>query len=195
MWCGTEKYYDKELRIISGTYKSRKIFSPNSEKGDKGSIRPTSDRARETIFDILVNRIDFDGINCLDLFAGTGAFGFESISRGAGYCTFVDVYAKSTALIDKTAQQLGTEEKIVIQKNDSIRYLKENGDYFEIIFADPPYGYENYEKLVNQIFSKAFEYFILETASNYTTEYDIKKFDLTEKKIGNSYFYIFRTIK
>ena len=79
------------MRIIAGLFKSRKIYSPVTGNNNKpGDIRPTSDRARETVFDILNNRFDFSGFSCLDLFAGTGAFGFECLSRGAGFVNFVD---------------------------------------------------------------------------------------------------------
>ena len=73
-------------------------------------LRPTSDRARETLFDILINYIEFDSLRCLDLFTGTGALGFEALSRGAGFCCFVDVSKEALNSVKKTADELGCNE-------------------------------------------------------------------------------------
>ncbi len=81
------------MRIISGIYKSRILKPPASNK-----VRPTSDRAKETLFNVLSNIVDLDGITCIDLFCGTGNLGLESISRGSAKCYFVDTDIKLVLL-------------------------------------------------------------------------------------------------
>ncbi|MFA5405170.1 MAG: RsmD family RNA methyltransferase, partial [Ignavibacteria bacterium] len=126
------------MRIISGIYKGRTLKSPSV----KNDIRPTTDRARETLFNILSNRIDFENKICLDLFCGTGSFGLEFISRGGSKCTFVD---SDTKVIKDNVLLLDINERTSIIRNDAIKYLlscKENK--FDIVFADPPYRYKDY---------------------------------------------------
>jgi 16S rRNA (guanine(966)-N(2))-methyltransferase RsmD len=185
------------LRIISGKYRSRKINSPADSKdcsySKKSSLRPTSDRARESLFNILFNIIDFDRTQCLDLFAGTGAFGFESISRGAEKCDFVDVSRKSSELIERTSKELVCEDKVKFYREDALSFMKRIGKYYDIVFADPPYLYDEYEELVSSVLAKEFSIFVIESGRNYAFKYDIKKYDIIERKIGITNFKIFIT--
>src|SRR5438128_10981748 len=100
------------MRIISGIFKSRKLLAP---KGD--ATRPTSDRARESLFNVMNNLIDFEGISVLDLFAGSGAFAFEALSRGAAHATLIEKNRNAIQAIKANAEELGVNSKIeIIQK-------------------------------------------------------------------------------
>jgi 16S rRNA (guanine966-N2)-methyltransferase len=129
------------MRIISGSAKGRKLFSPIS--GSK-AIRPTSDRAREALFNIIGIRVKECSV--LDLFAGTGAFGCEALSRGAAKATFVDNSRVALGLVDKNIALIpGGAEKSTMIKSDlskgiSAACLSRLGDNrFDLVFADPPY--------------------------------------------------------
>jgi len=124
------------LRVISGELKGKKL---NTLPGI--DIRPTSDRIRETIFDILYNRAS--EANVLDLFAGTGAFGIEALSRGAKFCLFIDNKKSSLALIEKNICLCSIENKAKIIKWDikkNLNCLKLIEETFDIVFMDPPYN-------------------------------------------------------
>jgi 16S rRNA (guanine966-N2)-methyltransferase len=130
------------LRIISGSVKGRKISGPGS-RGIKNSIRPTSDRVRESIFNILGSKSVAD--NVLDLFAGTGALGIEALSRGARYGTFVDRDRNAVGLILKNLSVCGFTQQSTVHQKDidrGLAFLKrdrpENG--FDLVFMDPPYN-------------------------------------------------------
>ena len=180
------------MRIIAGKYKSRKINEPVKSKGNQVStIRPTSDRARETIFDILASRLDFTDTKCIDLFAGTGAYGFESLSRGALHSSFVDISGKSLELIRKTAEDLDVKRDISIIKSDSIKFLRDNEEEFDLIFADPPYKYDNYDLLVELVFQNKFLFFILETSTDKKFEYDKNRLGFISRNVGKTFFLIY----
>lgn len=122
------------MRIISGKYRSRQLIAPESAE-----TRPTSDRARETLFNILANLVDFDGCNVLDLFAGSGAFAFESLSRGAAKATCVDRTKESVEAIRTNAQKLDCLGQTKILRSDVYSWLRQGSDTYDIIFADAPY--------------------------------------------------------
>jgi 16S rRNA (guanine966-N2)-methyltransferase len=185
------------LRIISGKYKSRKVYSPpGSEKNcvreNYSGFRPTTDRARETLFNVLNNIIDFENIICLDLFAGTGALGFEAISRGAASTDFVEASQKQTAMIKKTAEELGCGDNIKIYNEDALKFIEFNsGAPYDLIFADPPYAYEHYDKLINVVKGLEFSIFVLEHGAESQVTAGIEGYDVTDKKIGAVNFKIF----
>jgi len=123
------------MRIISGTSKGRKLVTPKSQ-----SLRPTSDRVKESIFNIL--RIEMEGKVVLDLFAGTGNLGIEALSRGAKKAIFVEKGRQAIRLIQKNLSQLGLEEWSEIVPRDANRaigILKQRGESFDVILMDPPY--------------------------------------------------------
>lgn len=130
------------MRVISGIYKGRKLKSPPKN----ANIRPTTDRVKETLFNILANRVDFEDAKILDLFSGTGAFGIECLSRGAVDVTFVD---KDIRLTKENLDLVKAPECAVI-KGDAISYLKNAGETYDIIFADPPYDFDGYERLIQE---------------------------------------------
>lgn len=134
------------MRIIAGKYRGRRLKSPPSLR-----TRPTSDRLRETLFNILAPRIE--GARFLDLCAGSGAVGIEALSREAEHVTFVDQSRKMCALIEINLKTLETEEhefEIVTAEASEFlrRHAKKQAQAFDIIFFDPPYASE-YETVLN----------------------------------------------
>ncbi len=109
------------MRIIAGTAKGRRLFSPPSSKGGKGEIRPTSDRAREALFNVLAGHAD--GAQVLDLCAGTGAMGLEALSRGADHSVFVDNGRTALALIGKNIHACGFDDKSTVLQRDLFKGL------------------------------------------------------------------------
>lgn len=185
------------MRIIAGKYKSRRVYSVPEDisyslKKGGGGYRPTTDRARETIFNILNNLIDFDGISCLDLFAGSGCLGFEALSRGAASCDFVDISSKHIKLIERTAGELNVSGQIRLYCDDVPQFLDERKSlYYDLIFADPPYQYTKYDLLLNRAFEINFGIFVLEHSSDSELLYDTNRFELINKKVGSANFKIF----
>ena len=133
------------MRIISGTHKGRILTPPNTLP-----VRPTTDRAKEGLFNILDNRYFFKGKNVLDLFSGTGNIAFEFASRGCEDVLVIDQNINCTNYIQKTSHELGFN--INIAQADCLKYLRNCKQKFNFIFADPPYHYEEYENIKNQIF-------------------------------------------
>ncbi len=119
------------LRIIGGSMRGRKI-SFAAEEG----LRPTLDRIRETLFNWLT--ADVAGANCLDLFAGSGALGFESLSRGAATVTFVDANSRVTTVLKKNLAELKIDKANVITSTAE-EYLRNNQQKFDLVFLDPPF--------------------------------------------------------
>lgn len=125
------------MRVVAGRFKGTALAAPRSQ-----GTRPTSDRLRETVFNILAHGldVDLDGIRVLDLFAGTGALGFEAISRGAGHCTFIEEGAEARGVIRRNMETLGLNGAAKIFRRDATR-LGSAGTIapFDLLFADPPY--------------------------------------------------------
>lgn len=124
------------MRIIAGLYKGRTLIAP---KGS--STRPTSGRLREALFNIC--QWEIEGVRFLDLFAGSGAMGFEALSRGAHSVTFVDNNRECIRSIQENAQKLGVDKAVEIvfgDVNDTLHKLATKGRSYGIIYADPPYG-------------------------------------------------------
>lgn len=136
------------MRIIAGKYRGRRLKSPPSLQ-----TRPTSDRLRETLFNILAPRIE--GARVLDLCAGSGAVGIEALSRGADHVTFVDQSKKMCALIEANLEPLEIEksefEVVAAEVSDFLRKRgKREAPPFDIIFFDPPYA-ADYEAVLKDI--------------------------------------------
>lgn len=118
------------MRVISGKYKGRNIYSP------RGEVRPTTDIVKGSLFSILENRGLVEGAEVLDVFCGTGAVGIEALSRGASSCVFVDA---DTDNVKRNLDIIGISARLV--RADFRRALRLiRGSKFDIIFADPPYG-------------------------------------------------------
>jgi 16S rRNA (guanine(966)-N(2))-methyltransferase RsmD len=135
------------MRIISGIYKGKRLTAPKSLP-----VRPTTDFAKEGLFNILYHRVDFDAVSVLDLFAGTGNISYEFASRGCQAITCVDADFGCVKYIQKVADEL--EFPIQTIKLDVFKYLKVSAVAFDVIFADPPYNFsvERLTSLVNVIF-------------------------------------------
>lgn len=127
------------MRIVGGTARGRVIAAPKSDD----VIRPTADRVRETLFNVLGQRCD--GLTVLDLFAGTGALGLEAVSRGAERAVLVDQGREALTLCRENARALGFEAKVEIVARpalEAIASLGAAGRRFELVFSDPPYRLE-----------------------------------------------------
>ncbi len=135
------------MRIISGLYKSRKIIAPK-----KLPVRPTTDMAKESLFNILNNTYYFDDISVLDLFAGTGNISYEFASRGSTQITCVDENFGCIKFIEETASKF--DMPIDTIKSDVYKFLEQTGLKVNIIFADPPYDFtvEQFSKIPELVF-------------------------------------------
>ena len=135
------------MRIISGKYKGRRIQAPK-----KLPVRPTTDMAKEALFNVLNNNFNFSGLRVLELFAGTGNISYEFASRGSQPITAVDGDFGCVAFIKKTATEFDFD--ITALKSDVFSYLERCKNSYDIIFADPPYhlSQNDFEKIITQIF-------------------------------------------
>ena len=132
------------MRIIAGTHRGRRINPPSNLP-----VRPTTDRAKESLFSIIDNGYYFEDRTVLDLFCGTGNISFEFASRGVEKVTSVDNNKNCIDFIDKTAEQM--QLNISTIKTDGLKFVERCKQQFNFIFADPPYDYENYQKLKETI--------------------------------------------
>lgn len=127
------------MRIVGGRLRGRALATPRSD-----ATRPTTDRTREALFNVLSHRFAgrLDGARVLDLFAGTGALGLEALSRGAGFCLFVEERADARGLIRSNIEQFGLGGVTKVFRRDAAR-LGDAGAMvpFDLLFADPPYGH------------------------------------------------------
>ena len=172
------------MRIISGSHKGKKIFIKENLP-----VRPTTDRAKEGIFNIIENRYYFSDKNVLDLFSGTGNISFEFGSRGADEITSVDSNNNCIKSIKETNKVL--KYNISTLKLDALDYLEKCEKQFNFIFADPPYNYEKYLEIVQLIKEKN----LVKKDGLLIIEHDKNnKFydeNLELRKYGTTYFSIF----
>ncbi len=134
------------MRIIRGRYQRRQIVAPNNLP-----VRPTTDMAKESLFNILENYYDFEELEALDLFAGTGNISYELVSRGCKKMVSVDQDAGCVKFIRETANKLEMKELMVI-RSDVFRFLGTHKMKYDLIFADPPYDCQEYDQLVKLVF-------------------------------------------
>lgn len=127
------------MRIVGGEFRGAKLFAPAGNK-----TRPTSDRVRESLFNILAHGaddFDLENARILDLFAGTGALGLEALSRGAKACIFIDDDADARGIIRRNIEALGLTGKTKVWRRDASKLGNAaKNEIFDLIFADPPYG-------------------------------------------------------
>lgn len=133
------------MRIISGKYGGR-FFRPSK----KLKVRPTTDFAKENLFNILENRFDFENLTALDLFSGTGNISFELVSRGCIQVTAVEKDPLNIRFINQIKIKLGIENLTVLKK-DAFKFISTIHEQYDIIFADPPYQLQGIEKLPGMI--------------------------------------------
>jgi 16S rRNA (guanine966-N2)-methyltransferase len=142
----TEPDRVSRVRVIGGERKRTTLFGPGP--GDK-TIRPTYDRVRESVFDLL-NRVE--GFDVLDLFAGTGSVGLEALSRGARRAVFVDSGAESIRLINANLEKLRMKDRAEVVRSDVRTYIKRlRPSRFDVIFIDPPYETELFSETMELI--------------------------------------------
>jgi 16S rRNA (guanine966-N2)-methyltransferase len=136
------------MRIIAGKFRSRPLKAPQGL-----DVRPSSDRLRETLFNVLGSAQQLEGSRWIDLFAGTGAVGLEALSRGAGYIYFVEKAPKVARIIEANVKSLGAEEQAEILTSDAVTALRqlEGIDPVEFVFLDPPYREEGSYQAVQRV--------------------------------------------
>lgn len=173
------------MRIIAGEYRGRKLFAL-----DDLSIRPTTDRAKQTIFDILTNRVVFDGVEVLDLFSGTGSLGLEAISRGAKSVTFIEKSPRSVSVLNKNIQALKCEKQCTVHQADVFWYLKNAHRTFDVVFADPPYKLETIGTIPNAIYDgevvRNGTYVVMEHSRESDVALDETKYEILKKPFGQT---------
>lgn len=176
------------MRIISGIHGGRRISPPASMP----YTRPTTDIAREGLFNILQNNLDIGKLNTLDLFGGTGCITYELASRDARKLTIVEKDNTMHAFIKKTVAQLGLDN-INIIKSDVFKYISTCTEQYDFIFAGPPYALATINEIPKLVFEKKLlmpgGWFVLE----HTSRNNYKKFDhyRTERNYGTTIFSIF----
>lgn len=137
------------MRIISGSHKGRKIRAPKTLP-----VRPTTDMAKEALFNILGHRIDLHDLDVLELFSGSGNMSYEFCSRGASKSLAVDEHAPCVAFVKKTAEEF--EFPISVVNADVFKFLEQHNGNHDMIFADPPYALEKegFESIINNVFER-----------------------------------------
>lgn len=185
------------MRIISGTAKGRKILSPKNEgriteKGEIRATRPTLDRVKESMFNILGHRVY--GASVLDMFSGTGSLGLECASRGAKKVVFLERFKETYDILLENIKNLGFSSVSQVYMKDSYEFIKSlasRGEKFDIIFVDPPYLNHMVDKAVQLIA----EYDLLQKDGLIVSKYDREeprykpeeKYELVdERKYGNT---------
>lgn len=176
------------MRIISGTHGGRRIQPP----ANMPHTRPTTDIAKEGLFNILQNQLDFEELTTLDLFGGTGSISYELASRGVPDLTIVEMDNKMYDFIKKTAEELKLENFKVI-KSEVFNFINSCANKYDFIFAGPPYALSSIDELPLKIFEKELlkngGRFILE----HTPRNDYRKFDhyVSERNYGTTIFSTF----
>jgi 16S rRNA (guanine966-N2)-methyltransferase len=178
-----------KMRIIAGEFKGRRINVPASKE-----IRPTTDRVRETLFNILNNKIDFHNRKVLDLYAGSGSLGLESLSRGALEVHFVERNLKIYKNLQENIDSLGITGNCKIYKMEALQFsqLFQNQDY-DLIFADPPFFKDDIYRVVENLINNKYlddKGFMIIERSIQTKGKDIEKLKILPFKIiGDSCLY------
>lgn len=175
------------MRIISGKYKGRHILPPKNI-----TARPTTDFAKESLFNLLQNKMEIDGADVLDLFSGTGSIGLECVSRGAREVTAVEIAHTQQNFIIQTSKQLGINNLRIV-RGDVFRFINASNLRYDLIFADPPYTLDTLPTLPDLIFEKGMlkkdGLFVLEHGKNHSF-IDHPRF-VEERQYGNVHFSFF----
>ncbi len=175
------------MRIVGGKYRGR-IFKP----GKSFKARPTTDMAKESLFNVLQNYVDFENVRALDLFAGTGSISYELASRGCPDVTAVEINVANYQFIKEVIEKL-QEKNIRLVKSNVFVFAKRINEQFDLIFADPPYDHPKFNEIADLIFKnnllKPGGLFILEhsTQFDYTGHPNFKELRL----YGSVHFSLF----
>jgi 16S rRNA (guanine966-N2)-methyltransferase len=171
-----------KLRIISGIYKGRQIIVPKSDL-----IRPTTDRVRETLFNILNNKLNIEGARVLDLYAGSGSLGLECLSRGASEIHFVEKDFFIYRNLKKNISLLGLEKHCMVHKMSALKFSSIKSDLkYDLILADPPFFKDDIYKVVENVLLNKYladEAILIIERSIQTKEKDIEHFNMEPFKI------------
>lgn len=178
------------MRIISGKYKSRKIVAPKNLP-----VRPTTDMAKESLFNILNNHFYFDAVSVLDLFAGTGNISYEFASRGTEQITCIDQDFGCIKFINQTAEKFDMPINTI--KSDVFKFLEKASNQFDIVFADPPYAFtdEAFAKIPELVFKNnlLLENGLLIIEHSKHTDLSNLKYFAYSKSYGGNKFSFFET--
>lgn len=178
------------MRIIGGEFKGRRFTPP----AKNWPTRPTTDYAKEALFNIITNTLDFESLKVLDLFGGSGSLSYEFISRGCNEVTYIDSFPGCIKFVKETAKKLGIESKIRIFKSDVLKFIDRNGEQFDFIFADPPYAMAGIDSIPDRIFKnnllKENGWFVMEHNSNHNFKDHPHCFD--SRNYGKTLFSFFK---
>lgn len=133
------------MRIIRGKYGRRRFDVPKNI-----TARPTTDFARENIFNVIDNLVDYEEMHALDLFAGTGAISFELLSRGCATVTSIEKAATQYYFIKKVSEILGADNHRIL-RGDALKFIQASGAKFDFIFADPPYDMDGFAEIPGKV--------------------------------------------
>ena len=175
------------MRIIGGRLKGKAIVPPQGYKA-----RPTTDFAKEGLFNVLNNEYEMEGLKVLDLFGGTGAISFEFASRGAEMVYCVEMLPLHATFIKTQAAKLGLNNLTVVRHN-VFEFLEICREKFDIIFADPPYALEDLDTIPDKVFARDIlhpgAYLILEHPEGH--DFTSHPYFIKERKYGNVHFSFF----
>jgi 16S rRNA (guanine966-N2)-methyltransferase len=181
------------MRIVTGKHRGRRLATPADR-----NIRPTSDRIREAIFDILSHRLfagRFDGAMVLDVFAGTGAMGCEALSRGAARATFLDSESAAIRLVEQNVRHLGEAENVLVLRRDATRPGKAPLPH-DLVFTDPPYrsglAPATLEALAQERWLAPGALVVLELASDETPEPPTGFTEIDQRRYGGTTVHFWR---
>ncbi len=137
------------MRILGGEFSGRRFSPPSGIPA-----RPTTDLAKEGLFNVLQNMMDIEGISTCDIFGGTGSISYELASRGAAHLTIIERDQQSIEFIKKTTRDLGIADKMHIIRGDVFKFMKQSKELYRFIFAGPPYALQNIDDLPMLVFEK-----------------------------------------
>jgi len=177
------------VRIIRGRFKTRRYSVPK-----RFPSRPTTDFAKEGLFNIIENQIDLHDLKILDLCAGTGNISIEFLSREAGTVVAVDKNFHCYKHIKNISRDFGCESEIRVIKADILKFLDQTSDTFDIIFADPPYAYEHHASIAEKVFQNDLlaENGLLIIEHGKETSLESLQHFLFSRKYGNVHFSFFQ---
>ncbi len=178
------------MRIISGKFRGKSLKVPNTK-----FTRPTTDRVRETLFNLLNNRIDFEGIKVLDIYSGSGSLGLECLSRGAEEVHFIEKNFQIYKVLEENIKAINAEINYKIFKMEAIKFSSITREKYDLILADPPFFKDDIYIVVKNIAKNELldenGFFIIERSIQ-TKEKDVENFGIEPfKKIGDTLLYEF----
>ncbi|MCU0453173.1 MAG: 16S rRNA (guanine(966)-N(2))-methyltransferase RsmD [Bacteroidetes bacterium] len=173
------------MRVIAGTYGGRTLRTVKDL-----SVRPTTDRAKQVIFDLLSTRVDLTDARILDLFAGSGSLGLEALSRGAASVTFVEQAVASLDVLWMNIRALKVERQSEVIRSDVFRFLKGNARAYDVVFCDPPYKLETITTLPQVVGASAAlkrdGWFVMEHSTFTPFDPDPSMFAVVRKELGQT---------